>query len=126
VWALLVLLIDDNPVQLKIRENILRIAGLQVASFSQAQSALDLLRSESGSEINGVITDHMMPGIGGVELVRQLRRFNTTIPVLVLSGLPEAEAEYAGLNVVFRQKPCPPTELIELLREAFSADGHHS
>jgi hypothetical protein len=33
-----------------------------------------------------------------------------------LSGLLEAENEYQGLNVVFRSKPFPPSELIELVR----------
>ena len=36
--------------------------------------------------------------------------------MIVLSGLPEAEPEYEGLDVVFRLKPVPPPELIELVR----------
>jgi hypothetical protein len=30
------------------------------------------------------------------------------MPVIVLSGLPDAEEEYEGLNVAFRMKPLPP------------------
>jgi hypothetical protein len=36
----------------------------------------------------------------------------------VITGLAEAEDEYAGLNITFRQKPCPPTELIALVKQA--------
>ena len=35
----------------------------------------------------------------------------------MLSGLPDAEMEYEGLNVAFRLKPLPPAELIELVRD---------
>jgi CheY-like chemotaxis protein len=119
---LLVLLIDDSPVQLKIRESVLRLAGLQVLAISNAQSALDLLHSPLGSEVAGVVTDHLMPETSGVEFVRRLRRFDPRLPVLVLSGLPEAESEYTGLNVLFRQKPCPPAELMQVLRDALLAN----
>jgi len=37
--------------------------------------------------------------------------------------MPEAEKEYEGLNVVFRQKPCPPPELIELVKSAVRNSG---
>jgi len=66
--------------------------------------------------IGVVITDHLMPGCSGSELVRQIRDFNQWLPVIVLSGLAEAEAEYPGLRVVFRHKPIPPPDLIELVR----------
>jgi DNA-binding response OmpR family regulator len=69
-----------------------------------------------------VITDHLMPGCSGSELVRQLRSFNPTLPVIVLSGLPEAEPEYQGFNVLFRAKPFPPGQLIELVRHSLSSN----
>ncbi len=34
------------------------------------------------------------------------------MPVLVISGLEEAEDEYAGMNVLFRLKPLPPDHLL--------------
>jgi CheY-like chemotaxis protein len=121
---LTVLLIDDNPVQLQARAGIVRFAGLQVFTETNAQDALELLEAPSDPEITGVVTDHNMPGTNGVEFVRRLRQFNPTIPVLVLSGSADAEREYDGLNVLFRQKPCPPNELIELLRATLSYNQH--
>lgn len=111
-----VLLVDDNPVQLQIRETILRNAGLGVAIATSAESALALLRT-AGQHIGLVVTDHIMPGTSGSEFVRRLRASDDQMPVLVLSGLPDAEMEYEGFNVAFRLKPLPPTELIELVRE---------
>jgi DNA-binding NtrC family response regulator len=117
-----VLLLDDNAAQLTIREMVLRKASLECQVATNAPSALALLRSEPGrSRIGVVITDHLMPGMGGVEFVRQLRSFNPEIPVIVISGLPDADAEYEGLDVVFRVKPCEPEELIALVRRALDS-----
>jgi DNA-binding response OmpR family regulator len=110
-----VLLVDDNPLQLSVREAVLRTAGFQVSVATTAESALATLRVLS-DRIGVLITDHLMPGCSGSELVRQIRTFNQWLPVIVLSGLAEAETEYADLGVVFRHKPIPPPELIELVR----------
>jgi DNA-binding response OmpR family regulator len=115
------LLLDDNPVQLTVRELVLRKADIDSHIATNAQSALALLRSELGrAKIGVVITDHLMPAMDGVHFVRELRSFNPEVPVLVISGLPDAEAEYAGLNVMFRLKPCDPEELISLVRAALN------
>ncbi len=114
-----VLLIDDSPVQLRIREAVLREAGFQVSIATSVESGLALLASAPGKKIGAVITDHLMPQATGAELVQQLRRLRPNVPVVVISGLPEAEDEYRGFNVVFRQKPCPPAELIAVIRRFF-------
>ena len=110
-----VLLIDDNPLQLSVRETVLRSAGFQVSVATSAESGLATLRALR-QLIGVVVTDHLMPGFNGSDLVRQIRATNDWIPVVVLSGLAEAEREYEGLGVLFRAKPLPPPELIELVR----------
>ena len=114
-----VLLVDDNPVQLSARQQVLSQAGLEVQVATSGESALALLRTLSQSEKVGVVvTDHIMPQATGSEFVRMLRQINPGVPVIVISGMPEVEQEYEGLNVVFRQKPCPPPELIALVQAA--------
>jgi DNA-binding response OmpR family regulator len=110
-----VLLVDDNPLQLKIRETVLQNAGFQVLVATTAESALAALHVLQ-ERVGVVVTDHLMPGCSGSELVRQIRALNHWLPVIVLSGLAEAESEYQGLEVVFRVKPLPPPELIALVR----------
>ena len=117
------LLIDDNPVQLSVRETVLRRAGFSVSVATTADSALATLRILK-DRISVVVTDHVMPGRNGAEFVRQLRQENQLVPVIVLSGMPEAESEYEGLNVVFRQKPVPPPELIALIRVSVADNGN--
>ncbi len=114
-----VLLIDDDPLQVRVREMVLRDAGFEVCIATSAESAMALLRSAPvGASIGVIVTDHVLPGATGADFVRQLRRINPVVPVVVITGLPDAESEYAGLNVAFRQKPCPPEELIGLVRDS--------
>ena len=113
------LLLDDDVTQLTIRELVLRKAEIESHVATKGAIALALLRSEAGrAKVGVVITDHLMPDMDGVEFVRQLRVFNLDVPVIVISGHLDADAEYAGLNVIFRAKPCDPEDLIALVKGA--------
>ena len=108
-----VLLIDDNAVQAATRQTILRRAGYFVIAVLNPRRALDQLKEgEFPVDIGLIITDHMMPEMNGAAFVNELRATHRELPVLVISGLEEAEAEYAGLNVVFRLKPLAPDHLL--------------
>ncbi|PYX90368.1 MAG: response regulator [Acidobacteria bacterium] len=113
-----VLLIDDDPAQLNVREAVLRDGGFEVCSATTAEEALAYLQEPSSAATFGVIvTDHILPGDSGSEFVRQLRALDSRIPVIVITGLAEAEPEYAGLGVSFLVKPCPPEQLIAAVQE---------
>ena len=102
----------------------MRDAGFEVCIATTAESAHALLRSEAaGDSIGVIVTDHILPGASGAEFVRQLRQIKPSVPVIVITGLPEAETEYAGLGVIFRQKPCPPRELIALVSDAMQEES---
>ena len=110
-----VLLIDDNPLQLRVRETILRGAGFQVSIATTAESALAVLRTSARFGV--IVTDHVLPGASGADFVRELRKVDPVTPVLVVSGMPDVAEEYKDLNTVVRQKPLPAQELIELVRQ---------
>jgi len=90
---------------------------------NSAPVALEMLGDPGfSSQLSLVITDHIMPGMHGPEFVQNLRAVLPTVPVLVLSGLPDAMDAYEGLDIVFRLKPLAPEELI---RVAPNRDGPH-
>ncbi len=108
-----VLLIDDNAVQAATRQTILKRAGYFVIAVLSPERALEQFRNnEFPAEIDLIITDHVMPGMNGNEFVRKIREFAPDVPVLVISGMEEAEAEYEGLNTHFRLKPLLPDNLL--------------
>lgn len=112
------LLVDDNLIQASTRTAILQRSGQKVVVAGDGASALKLLEDPKTFDMLGlVITDHLMPGMNGVDLVGRLRVILPSVPILVLSGLPNLEDEYRGMNVVFRSKPFPPDALIALTRQ---------
>ena len=111
-----VLMVDDDPGQLRIREMILRNAGFVVHVATSAESAMALLRAIP-EKIGVMVTDHFLPGSTGADLVREARLSLPAMPVLVLSGMPDIECEYQGLDVSFQAKPFPPPELIRVVQE---------
>ena len=107
------LLIDDNAVQAATRQTILKRAGYFVIAVLSPERALEQLRSnEYPVVIDLIITDHVMPGMNGSEFVAKLREFAPDVPVLVISGMAEAEEEYVGLGAQFRLKPLLPDNLL--------------
>ena len=108
-----ILLIDDNAVQAATRQAILKRVGYHVIAVLSPLRALEQFRQKSFAEPIGlVITDHLMPEMNGARFTRELRALAPTLPVMVISGLEEAEDEYQGLNVTFRIKPLMPVTLL--------------
>jgi CheY-like chemotaxis protein len=109
-----ILIVDDNPIQAVTRRLILEKAHFPVVIAESGPAALE--KFDAGEPFGMVITDHCMPEMSGPELVKRLREQSATLPIMVLSGLPEAQLEYEGMDVTFRLKPIQPQELIELSR----------
>jgi CheY-like chemotaxis protein len=113
-----ILLVDDNHIQSATRRAILEGCGQEVSVAPNGQQALELLNDPETAETIGlIITDHLMPVMTGREFVGELRQRGFTLPVVVLSGFPDAEACYDGLNIVFRLKPFDPASLIQLVQD---------
>jgi CheY-like chemotaxis protein len=111
-----ILLIDDNAIQAAIRQTVLRRAGYFVIAALNPVRALEQFKDDAfPSPIKAVITDHIMPGMNGAQFIRELRKLQPDLPVMVISGLEEAEQEYASLNVQFLLKPLAPDLLLSHL-----------
>jgi CheY-like chemotaxis protein len=117
-----ILLIDDNAVQAATRQTILKRAGYTVIAVLSPARALEQLRTrEFPTPIDLILTDHIMPGMNGSEFITRLRDFEPNIPVLVISGMAEAEEDYHGLNVHFRMKPLLPDNLLASVQRLVSS-----
>jgi CheY-like chemotaxis protein len=116
--ATTVLLIDDNAIQATTRQAILKRAGYFVIAALDTARVLEQFRHDDfPTPIGAVITDHVMPGMNGAEFVRELRKTHPELPVMVISGMEDAECEYVGMNVRFLVKPLMPDLLLSNLRE---------
>jgi DNA-binding NtrC family response regulator len=114
-----VLLVDDDPSQLAVRQLLLSRGGIESQLATDARQALVLLKSDAGRETIGlVVTDHLMPEMNGADFIREMRSVLPNLPVIVISGLPDAHNAYDGLDVLFLTKPCEPEDLIAIVRNA--------
>ena len=112
-----ILLLDDNAIQAATRQTILRRSGyFAIAALNPRRALEQFQNDEFPAQITAVITDHIMPGMSGSEFVHELRKTHPHLPVMVISGLEEAQVEYAGMNVEFLVKPLPPDILLARLR----------
>jgi CheY-like chemotaxis protein len=121
--ACAVLLVDDNAIQAATRQTILKRAGyFVIAALNPVRAMEQFHQNEFPVEISAVITDHIMPGMSGSQFVRELRKSHPHVPVIVISGLEEAEYEYAGMDVRFLLKPLPPDLLLSNLHDLLSLE----
>lgn len=106
-----ILIVDDNALTLLTLTRILEQHGYAVLAASDAGSALLLARAEP---VDLVITDYNLPGSRG-GLVAALKGLWPALPVVVLSGDPEAAAAAESANLLL-PKPQAPEDLVAEIR----------
>jgi len=85
----LALLVDDEEVVRASTADMLEELGYRVQEASSAEAALLLVAG--GARPDLLVTDHLMPGMTGVDLVRALKERLPDLPVLIVSGYADAE-----------------------------------
>ncbi len=112
-----VLLAEDEPGVRGLVSRTLIRAGLQVLEAEDGAGALALARENRG-RIDLLITDMVMPRMGGAELARRIQHLQPGLPVLFMSGYPSRpSAHFQGsVHPPFLQKPFRPRTLIEEVR----------
>jgi CheY-like chemotaxis protein len=112
-----ILLIDDNPLRASMRKSLFEGTAPDVVRALDASEALCLVESpEFARGLALVITGHVMTGISGPEFVAEFRSRMPQVPVLVLSGVPNADREYQGISGVSVSETNSPDELRALVR----------
>ncbi|MGH7528407.1 MAG: MASE1 domain-containing protein [Gemmatimonadales bacterium] len=114
----LVLVVEDEaPVRL-MAKRALEEAGYQVVEAENGGEALELLAGRDG-KIDLLLTDVVMPGIGGRELAARVAEVVPGIPVLFTSGYTDGEILRRGLlepGAAFIQKPFTPNAIVRMVR----------
>jgi DNA-binding response OmpR family regulator len=103
--------VDDQPFVRRFLSTVLRRQGWSVREASDAVSAIAV--SDAGP-IDLLITDYEMPVVTGVALAVTLRKRHLDLPVLMVSGHPDAALAIAGLDgpTAFARKPITVEELV--------------
>jgi signal transduction histidine kinase len=99
-----VLLVDDEDLVRMSTADMLTDLGFAVSEAASAEAALQII--EGDASIDVLITDHLMPGMTGVELARAMHERRPKTPVLIISGFAEATGiapDLPRLTKPFRQ-----------------------
>ncbi len=112
------LLVDDDEVFLRPLHRTLELRGYDVLPAQSAEKALDALKSE---DVDLVLTDRRLPGMDGVELVRQIKADHPDLAVVVMTayGTIESAVEAMRLGAEdYLVKPFEAAELLLVIRRA--------
>ena len=116
-----VLLVDDNPTNLRIQGLQATRWGMHHQAAASAAQALELLAG--GERFDVVITDMHMPGMDGLEFARRLRALYPALPVVLLSSVNLRDPAEAGLFAAMLMKPARALMLFEALVRVMPPDG---
>lgn len=119
LWGTALLAEDEDPVRDYLRL-VLEEHGMEVVACANGEEALAVWREE-GEGIDVLVCDVVMPGMGGLDLVRAMREDNPDVSVVLVSGYAaQAEASLAELEgtVTFLAKPVDPDRLLTAVRAA--------
>ena len=105
----MVLVVDDEAIARDFIERALSQEGYQVVLASDGETALEILRSMDG-RVALVITDLVMPGMGGHDFAVEVGKLPSPPPVLYISAYEKPQGEMAER---FLQKPFSIAELSE-------------
>ncbi len=91
-----ILCVDDEENQLAVRKLVLESKGYVVLTAPSGQAALSLLAQHP---VDLVLSDHLMPGLTGAELARQIKAQNPELPVILISAVNEIPADAANADL---------------------------
>lgn len=119
-----ILVVDDEPMALKLVQTILEKRGFEVVVAASGDSALKVLKSQGGS-IDLLITDIVMPEMDGITLAVKAVEFDPELPVLFMSGfVTEDEVDQAASinEYAFIRKPFRPATLVQAVRKMLTTE----
>ena len=119
-----ILLVDDEPMIRDVTTRILLESGYQVLEARNGADALQI-QSEWKDEIDLLITDVVMPLMGGQELEERLKRLRPRLKTLYLSGYTHNVVVHEGVlkpHVTLLTKPFTKAHLLQKVRESLDAE----
>jgi len=113
------LIVEDEPSVRHLARNILDAQGYEVLLAANGEDALAVARARSGKAIHLVITDVIMPLMGGKILAKSLQSIYPDLKILFTSGYADEAVAHHGLlepSISFLPKPYTPATLARKVR----------
>src|SRR5271169_4695364 len=111
---------DERSIRLMLEAG-LKLNGFRVTSVPTGSKALDVVRNGG---IDAVLSDIYMPDGGGLDLIKDLRQIDSTIPIILMTAQGSVEAAVRAMSegaTDFIGKPFDVAAVVELLRRHLGA-----
>ncbi|MFO7604755.1 MAG: sigma-54 dependent transcriptional regulator [Desulfurivibrionaceae bacterium] len=118
-----VLIVDDEPNYRLIISEIVSDEGYEVLSAESAEKAMPIVRE---TDLDLVITDMRMPGMGGMELLEEIKIFNPELPVIMITAFGEVEKAVKAMQAGAFNYLTKPFNNEELLVSVQKAVNHYA
>ncbi len=109
------LIIDDDVALAKTLAGILKRAGYDAEFVHEGAKGVDFVKSKkSHKELNVVLSDIRLPDMSGLEVLREIKKVDPEIGVIMMTGHADVETSIEALNAgafAYIQKPYNPTEV---------------
>ena len=115
-----ILLVDDSEDMLEVLRRNLSLKGYKTYTTQSVQEAIEILNS---TEVDLVITDLKMPGVGGLELIKHIRANFKNVEVLVITGYPSIQGAVDAVKTGAEEylvKSFTDKELFAAVQRAFN------
>lgn len=119
------LLVEDENAVLELSRHILSACGYIVLEAGNGAEAIQVFQSHKG-KIDLVVSDVVMPLIGGIQMAEQLETLRPGVKILFLSGYTDEAVMRHGISesdVAFLQKPFSPSTLAQKVREVLDEEA---
>ena len=111
-----ILCVEDNEQVLSVRKFMLETRGYRVIAVTSAYAALEHLESAIPGSIDLLLTDLVLPGMDGNELVRRAKQMNPFLPTLLVSGMVSNYDRAAAADAFLPKGACTPAEMLDRIR----------
>jgi len=115
-----ILIVDDDPGQRSLLNSFLKSQGFETAVVDSGERALEALR---GGHFGMMISDVRMPGLSGLETLRQARKEQIKVPVLLVTAFTDVRDAVAAMRDGAVNYLAKPIDLDELLVSVQHATG---
>ncbi len=106
-----ILIVDDEADMLWFISKMYQPLGYETLTAGSGMEALKIVE-ECGEKIDLIILDLKMPGMGGIEVLKTIRKHHPKLPVIILTALRDKEQECEALGIeAFIKKPYSMKEL---------------
>jgi CheY-like chemotaxis protein len=114
-----VLYVNDNPKSLRLLACILQDCGFAVKTAAAPWAAIELVHTDT---ISLVLLNYQLPGVTGAQLAQEIRGLDSSLPIILLSGmssLPAGELAYVDVHI---GRESSVEDLTHLMRQLLSKD----